>query len=201
MTELRGDFARARLAATLQLTLPGIPFVYYGEEIGMTGDKPDPRLRTPMHWSRAPAAGFSRGVPWEPLQPDSLTANVEAQHADPQSLLNRYRALIHARASHGGLGAGDYLPLDAGSEGVVAYLRRDGASVALVVANLGEVPRTGVALSSPARALPPGRYRAPSLLGDGAGSTLRVGSDGRIRGWVPVRTLGPFESLVLDLVP
>ena len=88
--------ARARLAASLLLTLPGLPFIYYGEEIGMTGDKPDERLRTPMQWSRAPSAGFTRGTPWEPLQPDLLTANVEAQDADPASLLNLYRVSLCA---------------------------------------------------------------------------------------------------------
>ena len=56
MTALGGDVARAKLAATLLLTLPGLPFVYYGEEIGMTGDKPDPRLRTPMQWAARPGA-------------------------------------------------------------------------------------------------------------------------------------------------
>src|SRR6266699_2598930 len=45
---LGNDTAGARLAATILLTLPGVPFIYYGEEIGMTGDKPDERLRTPM---------------------------------------------------------------------------------------------------------------------------------------------------------
>ncbi|TMI75953.1 MAG: alpha-amylase, partial [Bacillati bacterium ANGP1] len=100
LTELGGDVGRARLAATLLLTLPGVPFVYYGEEIGMTGDKPDPRLRTPMQWSRGPGAGFTRGTPWESLQPDSLTANVAAQDGDPNSLLNSYRRLIHLRAEH-----------------------------------------------------------------------------------------------------
>src|SRR5439155_1207833 len=38
LTALGGDVARARIAATLLLTLPGLPFIYYGEEIGMTGE-------------------------------------------------------------------------------------------------------------------------------------------------------------------
>ena len=58
MTVFGGDVARAKLAATLLLTLPGLPFVYYGEEIGMTGDKPDPRLRTPMQWTPALRRGL-----------------------------------------------------------------------------------------------------------------------------------------------
>src|SRR5207302_6232180 len=71
LTALGGDVARAKLAATLLLTLPGLPFVYYGEEIGMTGDKPDPRLRTPMQWAPRPGVGFTSGTPWESPQPDS----------------------------------------------------------------------------------------------------------------------------------
>jgi alpha-amylase len=201
MTELGGDAAMARLAATLQLTLPGIPFVYYGEEVGMTGDKPDERLRTPMHWSRGPAAGFTTGLPWEPLQPDSLTANVEAQHSDPESLLNLYRALIHARGSHRGLGSGAFIPLATGSDRVLAYLRRDGASVALVLANLGDGPATGVSLASDAAVLPPGRYAARSLIGGRGAAPLRVSADGRLRGWVAFPRLGPRESHVLEIVP
>jgi glycosidase len=39
---------RQKLAAFVYLTGPGTPYIYYGEEIGMTGNKPDERLRTPM---------------------------------------------------------------------------------------------------------------------------------------------------------
>jgi glycosidase len=70
MTALGGDAARARQAATLLLTLPGLPFIYYGEEIGMTGDKPDPRIRTPMQWSPRSGLGFTTGTPSESPQPD-----------------------------------------------------------------------------------------------------------------------------------
>ena len=111
MTLLGGDMARAKIAATLLLTLPGLPFVYYGEEIGMSGDKPDPRLRTPMQWTAGRAAGFTTGTPWEALQPDTQAINVAAEDADPSSLLNLYRRLINLRRSNDALATGRLVPL------------------------------------------------------------------------------------------
>jgi alpha-amylase len=199
LTVLGGDVARAKLAATLLLTLPGLPFVYYGEEIGMTGDKPDPRLRTPMQWSPRPGVGFTSGTPWEKPQPDSMTANVAVENADPGSLLNVYRRLIHLRKRNGALATGRLVPLASGRDEVAAYLRSASAHAVLVVANLGAAAAAGVAISSDAGALPPGRYTARSLLGGPDGATLEVGADGRIAGYVPAATIGPRESLVLDL--
>ena len=200
LTELRGDTARARLAATLLLTLPGVPFIYYGEEIGMTGDKPDPRLRTPMHWTRQPAAGFTRAHPWEPLQPDSFTANVSVMEQDSASLLNHYRRLVHLRTARPALGAAaDFIPLNSGSDSVLAYLRRDGAATVLVVANLTGRLRTVSALSSATSVLTPGTWNPTALLGRGAESPLRVARDGRITGWTPRASLQPLEALVLEL--
>jgi glycosidase len=201
MTELNGDWRRARLAATLLLTLPGVPFVYYGEEIGMTGSKPDPRLRTPMHWSRQPSMGFTTGLPWEPLQPDSLTANVEAQSADGGSLLNHYRTLIRLRSSLSALGStGAFIALETGSDQVLAYLRRDGNTTAVVVANLGDHAIDGSKISSMKDLLPRGTYRVRSALGRGDSSTLRIGRDGRIHNWTPTATMEPLSAVVLELV-
>jgi len=199
LTALGGDIQRSKVAATLLLTLPGFPFVYYGEEIGMTGDKPDPRLRTPMHWRRGAAAGFTRGLPWEPLQPDSLTANVAAQDHDANSLLNLYRRLIHLRSAQSALAVGELVPLDASNEAVAAYVRRDGRHAVLVVANLGTGTVNGITVASSANALPAGQYTLRSLLGGGSASPLRVGSDGRIAGYVPVPILAPMTCYVFDL--
>ncbi|MGZ8375643.1 MAG: alpha-amylase family glycosyl hydrolase [Gemmatirosa sp.] len=203
-TELGGDpstsMARARLASALMLTMPGVPFVYYGEEIGMVGNKPDERLRTPMHWNREASTGFTRGKPWQPLQDDSLVANVAAQDGDPRSILSLHRRLIHLRARHAALGTGELLPLTTSTDTVAAYVRRAGNRAVLVVANLGAMPARGVTLTSDARVLTAGRYAPRSLLGGPAGAALRLGTDGRLRGYAPLPVLAPFEVFVFDLV-
>jgi len=200
LTQLKGDVAQARLAAILLLTLPGLPFIYYGEEIGMTGDKPDPRLRSPMQWSAGPGLGFTSGRAWESAQPDSLTTTVAAQDADSGSLLNLYRRLIHLRRKSAALATGRLVPLAAGRSEVAAYLRRAGDHAVLVVANLGSAPVSGVSISSEGSALPPGRYTPRNLLGGRDGTMLQVSRDGRIQSYVPAATIGSRGSLVLDLI-
>ena len=176
LTALGGDSARARLAAEILLTLPGFPFVYYGEEIGMTGDKPDERLRTPMQWT-AGASGFTRGTPWEALQGDTMTTSVAAQEANPGSLLNEYRRLIHQRDANAALAVGELVPLDASQAGALSYLRRTAGRSVLVLANLGTAALDSVRVSSAARALPPGTYRAtrPTRCGQWPGSGVGPG--------------------------
>lgn len=199
LTELGGDIVRARLAASLLLTLPGLPFVYYGEEIGMTGNKPDERLRTPMQWRPGNGAGFTSGKPWESLQGDSLTTTVDAQDNDPNSLLNLYRRLIHLRAANNALGSGELIPLVSSSGAVAAYLRRSGDSIVLVVANLGTAPLSGVTLESKERAMREGEYEMQSPLGGGLARPLRVSVDKRVRGYVPLRVLAPMETYVFQI--
>lgn len=199
MTELGGDVAKAKVAAALLFAMPGMPYVYYGEELGMTGDKPDPRLRTPMHWTRAPAAGFTTGMPWAPLQPDSMTANVEAQRADTASLLSWYRRLIRLRASNPALARGDLLPLSVSHGSVTAFVRRDGERAVLILANLGEAPVSGASLTGAAGTLPAGRHALTPLLGGRSAAALRVARDGGIRNYVPLPELAGRTAYYFQL--
>jgi glycosidase len=201
MSAIGGGMDRAKLGGTLLLTLPGLPYVYYGEEIGMTGDKPDERLRTPMQWKPGLGTGFTAGTPWSSAQPDSMTITVEAQEADSGSLLNLYRRLIHLRKSNQALGVGRLVPLSTENPSVAAYLRREGDQAVLVVANMTGEEISGITIGSDPESLAPGRYEPRNLLWGPNGTALEVGSDGRLASYVPVPgALGPREALVLELV-
>lgn len=137
MSRLGGSGEKAACAATIQFTAPGVPFVYYGEEIGMTGVKPDPDLRTPMQWtSDAERAGFTTGRPWKPVNSSVHSANVQRQQDQRGSLLSTYRRLIALRQGEPSLHAGDFGLLDAGDERVLAFLRSHRDERLLVVVNV-----------------------------------------------------------------
>jgi alpha-amylase len=144
MNVLNGEVAKARVAASAMLMLPGMPFIYYGEEIGMMGDKPDETIRTPMQWNAAEHGGFTTGKPWEPLQPDWRTRNVAAQEADEGSLLNHYRRLIKLRNTHVALRRGRLVmaSTDVSQHAMTAFMRMDPDETVLVVLNFAAAPVT-----------------------------------------------------------
>ena len=199
MTALDGDVRSAKLTAAILLTLPGVPFIYYGEEIGMTGDKPDERIRTPMQWSAQPGAGFTRVSPWQPLQTDSLRTHVAAQDGDPGSLLNLNRRLIHLRASNRALALGELIPLRTTSDAMTAWLRRDGEGLMLFVGNLADTVTAGTALDGAHRALRAGTYDARDLLTGRAAASVAVSEDGRIERYVPFAEMSAKDFVLLEL--
>ena len=136
-SELGNTSAKMRNAAAILLTLPGVPFLYYGEEVGIqngpTGG--DESKRTPMPWTAN--GGFSSASPWFQYAPGLSTTNVATQTNDPASLLSRYRTLIHVRNNSAALRKGDLQLFDTGSQ-VLAFLRREGDERVLVVHNISD---------------------------------------------------------------
>ena len=173
MTALGGDRARARIAASAMHMLPGLPFVYYGEEIGMSGTKPDEQIRTPMQWSGAPGGGFTTGKPWESPQPDWAVTNVQAQEPDPGSLLNHYRQLIHFRNAHTALGIGK-LDIGAASDSAVAvFVRRSPRETLLIALNFGARATSGGRVTMPPGSPAFGKGRFERIYEDPSGGCSR----------------------------
>jgi alpha-amylase len=137
MTQLGNSPEKAKLAAALMLSMPGVPFIYYGEEIGLTGTRPeDTNVRRPMQWDASATAGFTSGTPWLELGTKGRGADVDTQNADPNSLFNTYRSLIHLRQDTPALRAGDTWVVQSSLPQVFSLLRYSEGEAVLVVANL-----------------------------------------------------------------
>ncbi|OGO75870.1 MAG: hypothetical protein A3K41_09105 [Chloroflexi bacterium RIFOXYD12_FULL_57_15] len=128
---LENDQRKIELANSLLFTLPGSPIIYYGDEIGM-GDnialEDRDGVRTPMQWSAANNAGFSKGATlYAPIidSPpfDPATVNVAAQQSDAESLWQVMRNMIAMHKKHPALGHGTLEWLECGSQAVAAYSR------------------------------------------------------------------------------
>ncbi len=99
---------KMKLAASILLTVPGVPFMYYGEELGMTGTGADENKRTPMQWTNDSNAGFTNGTPWRGVNSNYLTRNVAAAQTDSTSIWTQYRNLIKIRNNSNALKLGKY---------------------------------------------------------------------------------------------
>ncbi|MFX0114000.1 MAG: alpha-amylase family glycosyl hydrolase [Candidatus Hodarchaeota archaeon] len=150
---------KAKLLATLLLTLRGTPVVYYGEEIGMANAHvPRKRMRdplgkrfwpfpvgrdgcrSPMHWSNTPNAGFSKAntIPWLPLSRNWHQNNVKTQVKDSNSLLSFYRQLIWLRKSKISLNQGSLIFRRTKNTHLLVYERTSQDETILVALNFGK---------------------------------------------------------------
>lgn len=139
------------LAHALLLSLPGSPCLYYGDEIGM-GDniwlQDRDAVRTPMQWTPDRNAGFSTTDPGKLYLPlvQSLVyhyqfRNVEAQWAQPQSLLHWVHGMLQIRKAHPSFGLGEFIPVANDNPSVLAFLRKYQNETLLCVFNLAATPR------------------------------------------------------------
>jgi glycosidase len=142
-TRLGGNVARMKNAAALLLTVPGAPFIYYGEEVGILNGNGggDEYKRTPMPWNDTTSGGgFTEGSPWFGFSPGRDVANVATQTNDANSLLSRYRSLIQARKKSEALSKGAIEVLSASSSPtrLLIFLRTLGTERVLVAHNVSD---------------------------------------------------------------
>ena len=137
---------RARLAATLLLTLPGVSVLTAGDEVGVVDGVPGPDVgrrigrgdqvveRAPMPWDEQPNGGFAP-APWGALVGGG-TAPVARQRRDPDSLLSFHRRLIALRRSEPTLVRGA-VSLVLAEDGLLGYLLEGPGSRIAVALNGG----------------------------------------------------------------
>ena len=132
--------SHAKVAANLLLTLPGKPFLYYGEEIGMDGAKPDSSIRECMGWFEKPfEGGFAKdGLANYNTVYYSLggKSSVEVQQEDPTSMLSHYKEVIKTRKEIPALMNGDIDEYAVDSQEIVSYIRMTKDQRVLVLINL-----------------------------------------------------------------
>lgn len=176
MSQLGGNLQHMRMAAAMLLTLPGQPFVYYGEELGMRGVKPDPNLREPMRWGRSGGE-----TTWKASTAhDGAGVSVQAELADPASLLQHYRSLIRWRSEIGALRDGVLHAWPTTNTRIAAWQLQDASSHVLVLHNLSGQAQT-VMLGGSATTF------STIARQTGSGATL---ADGQLR-------LPPYASVIL----
>jgi alpha-glucosidase len=151
----------AKDMAAMYLTLRGTPIMYYGEEIGMQNNDPkrkedvkDPigrtgwpkeigrdGERTPMQWNDTPNAGFTTGIPWNPIPVTYKTYNVADELKDPNSNLNWYKSVLALRHKNEALLNGEYIALNQNDPNVLSYLRKFQGQAVLIVINMSAKPQ------------------------------------------------------------
>jgi alpha-amylase len=143
--QVKGDGAQYRLAAATYLLLPGTPFIYYGEEVGMAGAaglSGDPKLRTPMSWTGdSRTAGFTAGTPFRALSANVATHNAATQQTDDASILSFYKAMLRLRNTLPSIARGSYEHAFVDGQ-AMGYQRALAGERTLVLLNYAAAPAT-----------------------------------------------------------
>lgn len=138
---LRNKPAKMKLAADMYILTEGIPFVYYGEEIGMKSGSDDPTKRTPMVWKpegkdKLTPTWCNSGAYGNVTAYNKKTVPVSVQEKDPDSLLNHYKRVIRVKTAHSALYEGRLKAVPTGSAVLESYVMESDSEKAFVVHNV-----------------------------------------------------------------
>jgi alpha-amylase len=188
MDQLGDNVSKAKLAFNFVMTFPGVPYIYYGEEIGMTGSGADQNKRTPMQWTNGSQAGFTTGTPWETVNSNYASVNVQSEQYDSNSLWNHYRNLIAIRKNQAALRRGTYQALTTSTSSVFSFLRQYNTENIIVISNTSSSALSNVQISLSNGGIAQGTYKMIELQG---GDSLSVTVD----------NTGSFSNLTISQIP
>jgi glycosidase len=182
------------------LTSPGVPFIYFGEEVGMEGQKPDEDIRRPMQWSAEQYSGFSTTIPWESVGTDWETNNVAAETTDPNSILSHYRVLIQIRNEHAALRVGNLIAVHSNQSALYTILRVSKDEIVMVIINLSGAPVNEYKLSLDKSNIPPGDYHViPILAVPVEYSDLNFTDVGGFNNYLPLLEIPSYGTVIFQL--
>ncbi len=199
--QLNKSTAKAKLAASILLSLPGIPYLYYGEEIGMEGIKPDEDIRKPMQWSMSANAGFSTAAPWHDLNQNYSKFNVAHQQADPNSLWRHYQKWISHRKTVSALTTGSYKGVGISINSVFPFMRINNVNQesVLILHNLSSTNQNGLTINVITSELDIGIYHLINVENSQNMGTLNIGATGGFVQELDALNLGPQASILMRL--
>lgn len=139
LNELGTDPAKYKQASLILMTMPGAPYIYYGEEIGMLGLKPDENIREPFLWDEKTKDTGRASWIKSKYSTDKTVTPLAKQKDDPSSYFNHYKNVISMRNSYPALAIGTMeLPTGEYPKTVMAYFRKSGGQEIFVVHNVGK---------------------------------------------------------------
>ena len=142
LSELRDDEEKVRMAVSILMTLPGTPYIYYGEEIGMKGMKPDEYIREPFIWDHGKQDPVQTSWEEPRYSTDQTVVPLSDQIKDSKSLFNFYKNWIESRNESDVLTNGSVeLPAIQMKE-IVSFFRVKGDDKAFVIHNVSDVEVT-----------------------------------------------------------
>ncbi|MEQ1587938.1 MAG: alpha-amylase family glycosyl hydrolase, partial [Cyclobacteriaceae bacterium] len=142
LSELDNNPDKARVAAGILLTLPGTPYIYYGEEIGMLGVKPDEYIREPFIWDEGKKDAEQTSWETPKYSTDQTVIPLSKQKNDPNSLFNFYKKFINYRNSSSILTYGSIENSPLQVREMVSFIRKNENGVLLIIHNISDVELT-----------------------------------------------------------
>jgi alpha-amylase len=195
------DERKAKLAARILLSLPGVPYIYYGEEVGMLGQKPDEDIRRPMQWTSSANAGFSSTQPWHPLNNNYANYNVANQQLESESIWSQYQIWIKQRTLNIALRSGNYDFIESNNSRMFSYLRADSESntAFVVIHNLSSQNTDDITIRINNSSLTEGTYNLINILNNQNMGSINVSSSGEFDTTLSEVTLAAYSSFLLKL--